>query len=535
MVQDMSLQSLNDPQNCLKKNHDIVIRKADKGGALVVLSANQYRQEALRQLSNVAHYQLLKRDPTPGFLGELAEVIELDSSDISVTQGVFLLESITFLLTHNYFMFDSRFYLQLLGTAMGTSFAPSYANLFMGFWEAQFIYHINNTFRTNIIFFKRFIDDLIMIWEGDEVSLLTFINTLNQNNLNINFTFEHNIHHINYLDLLLYIDNDMTIQTEIFRKANSRNTLLRANSSHPRSLLNSIPKAQFIRLKRLCSSNDTFIKQSGEMAARFKARGYTEEIINTAFEYADSMDRTKLLNKNINKMRHTRSNTSIHDGCPIFVTTYSKQSKSIRDIINKHWATISLDRDISDITKNRPRFSYRKAKTLGTLLSPSLFDSRSNYKIQNIPQGFFTCGHCSMCCYAQPTKIIMCNSNNKKFKITSFINCNSSFVIYMLSCGCKKSYVGRTTRPLKTRIAEHVRLIKKRDSGHPVSRHFSLCPRGGIANFTFSAIEHVPCHPRGGDRVNRLNRQEMFWIHTLSTLYPSGINIDWELKHFLTT
>ncbi|MEE6473445.1 hypothetical protein FKM82_010031 [Ascaphus truei] len=129
----------------------------------------------------------------------------------------------------------------------------------------------------------------------------------------------------------------------------------------------------------------------------------------------------------------------------------------------------------------------------------------------------------------------MINSGKKSFYIKSFINCNSSFVIYILFCGCDQRYIGRTIRPLKVRIAEHVRLIKKKDLIHPVPRHFSLCPKGGINNFSYAALEHIPSHVRGGDRENTLNKREMFWIYTLCTLYPSGINQEWELKHFLTS
>lgn len=35
-------------------------------------------------------------------------------------------------LTRNYFLFDSRYILQIKGTAMGKSFAPFYANIFYG-------------------------------------------------------------------------------------------------------------------------------------------------------------------------------------------------------------------------------------------------------------------------------------------------------------------------------------------------------------------------------------------------------------------
>ncbi|XP_075460474.1 uncharacterized protein LOC142497064 isoform X2 [Ascaphus truei] len=635
----------------LKSRKDIMFRKADKGGALVVLSTTQYRQEALRQLSDVTHYEPLIGDPTakfsllldelisfgkilyvidkkevdylscphpvipvfhhlpkihksltdplgrpivasigslgdglsryvdsylqplvfklPSFVKDSADVMIdlgdvvwkshyrwvtldvvslysiiqhqqglsavnhfLNTSQLSTSLCTFLIESITFLLTHNYFLFDSRFYLQLLGTAMGTSFAPSYANLFMGFWEAQFIYHSNNTYRSNIVFFKRYIDDLIMIWDGDESSLKSFVNTLNTNDLNIRFTYEHNINCISFLDLLLYIDHDMTIQSQIFRKPNSRNTLLSAKSCHPWSLVKSIPKAQFVRLRRLCTNDDSFIAQSKELTNRFLARGYTQKIIQDAFESAESMDRSVFSAKKKKK----RNNVSLTygDECPLFISTYSRQAQNIRNIINKHWATLALDKDLTQFVKNGPKFTYRKAQTLGSHLSPSLFHTTPEYKnIRGIPKGFYSCGNCSMCKYACNTKVIKYEDDKKSHVIKAFLNCNTTFTVYLLQCGCSMRYVGRTKRTLKTRIAEHVRFIKKKDDTHPVPRHFTRCSRGGIANFSFMALEHISQGVRGGDREGTLNRREMYWIYTLRTLHPLGINQEWELKHFL--
>ena len=45
----------------------------------------------------------------------------------------FVLESANFILKNNTLTFDSEFYLQIKGRAIGTIFAPSYANLSMGY------------------------------------------------------------------------------------------------------------------------------------------------------------------------------------------------------------------------------------------------------------------------------------------------------------------------------------------------------------------------------------------------------------------
>ncbi len=47
----------------------------------------------------------------------------------------YILKLLEINLTKNYFEFNSKYYLQVKGTAMGKRFAPSYTNIFMAKWE----------------------------------------------------------------------------------------------------------------------------------------------------------------------------------------------------------------------------------------------------------------------------------------------------------------------------------------------------------------------------------------------------------------
>ena len=48
----------------VRTRNDVVIKPADKGGAVVVWRADLYRQEALRQLNDASFYTKLNSDPT---------------------------------------------------------------------------------------------------------------------------------------------------------------------------------------------------------------------------------------------------------------------------------------------------------------------------------------------------------------------------------------------------------------------------------------------------------------------------------------
>ena len=67
---------------------------------------------------------------------------------------------------------------------MGTKLAPSYANLFMTKFEEKYVY----TYPLQPKLWKRFIDDIFMIWPHGMDSLLEFINHLNIVHPTIKFT-----------------------------------------------------------------------------------------------------------------------------------------------------------------------------------------------------------------------------------------------------------------------------------------------------------------------------------------------------------
>ena len=59
----------------LQQRTDIVIKPADKSSAVVVLSKEDYINEAERQLGNHTHYNLLNADPTPIHTAEIKSVV----------------------------------------------------------------------------------------------------------------------------------------------------------------------------------------------------------------------------------------------------------------------------------------------------------------------------------------------------------------------------------------------------------------------------------------------------------------------------
>ena len=58
---------------------------------------------------------------------------------------------------------------------MGIKLAPAYANLFMGKLEHEILSHAS----LKPIFYKRYIDDILLLWPNSELELNNFLPAMN--------------------------------------------------------------------------------------------------------------------------------------------------------------------------------------------------------------------------------------------------------------------------------------------------------------------------------------------------------------------
>jgi hypothetical protein len=75
-----------------------------------------------------------------------------------------ILDILTTIMDNNIFMFRDTYWLQTSGTAMGTPVACSYATTSYGDHENQ---NVLPRFATNLLYYKRYIDDILGIWLPD--------------------------------------------------------------------------------------------------------------------------------------------------------------------------------------------------------------------------------------------------------------------------------------------------------------------------------------------------------------------------------
>lgn len=197
-----------------------------------------------------------------------------------------------------FFTFNDQLYLQIQGVAMRTSCAPAYANLFLGGWERSIqADEPYKEFLENVLLWFRYLDDLFLVWTGTKDNLLKFIQSLNDNNFNLKFTFNFDSDRVPFLDQSIAKQLDGTLGTDLYRKPTAGNTLLHASSSHPYHLVRSIPTAQYLRLRRNCTLESDFRIQANALRDRLLLRGYSSTSLRKAFNRSLSRSRNSLLYK----------------------------------------------------------------------------------------------------------------------------------------------------------------------------------------------------------------------------------------------
>ena len=145
-------------------------------------------------------------------------------------------------LTKNNFQFNSIHCLQILGTqqAWVQMMASSYANIFMGKFELDFVY----TYPIKPLIWKWFIDDCFCIWAGNRESLDNFIQYLNSCDRNIQFRCDISQKEVHFLDTTVSFNNGQ-LKTDLYCKPTDSHMYLGYSSAHPPKSKDCIPYSQF--------------------------------------------------------------------------------------------------------------------------------------------------------------------------------------------------------------------------------------------------------------------------------------------------
>lgn len=255
-----------------------------------------------------------------------------------------------------------------------------------------------------------------------------------QNAFNLKFTISHSESIITFLDTIITKNQDSSLPSGLFRKSTAGNTILHASSAHPQPLIRAIPYSQYLRLKRNCSNQESFLQEAAALRDRLLLRGYFYSILKKAFKRANAQTRCELL---FGHRRRTDDSSVVR-----MITRFSNQHQSVKSIFNKFWHLLYADPTLRPHLSEYTMITYRRASSLKDQLVQSEFMG----EFRGDPckrRGTFTCGGCPIYRYMN-TILDTILPNGRPYRPHHFFNCKTEGVVYLLTCQCQQFYVGKT-------------------------------------------------------------------------------------------
>lgn len=186
-----------------------------------------------------------------------------------------LLRLLTSSLLHNDFQFEDTSWLQVKGVAMGKAFGGAFASIYLGEWEREAL-HRSPLLPT---LWRRFQDDILVIWDHGLESLLTFRNLLNGLDTHISVDINHHSDHIRFLDLDIYRKPGGSLGYRIGFKDTDCHRILPHDSRHASHVHSGVIYSQILRWAAKSSSFDDFRSTYSTVFPLWRLQGVSRSLI----------------------------------------------------------------------------------------------------------------------------------------------------------------------------------------------------------------------------------------------------------------
>ena len=356
----------------------------------------------------------------------------------------FILESIDFILKNNTCVFDNEYFLQLQGTAMGTVFAPTYANLSMGYHEIKLYDLIELNYSVDIRQYfvenwKRFLDDCQILLKTDLIKpddLLTILNSVNNN---IQFSMELNDNKLPFLDILI-TKSGKKIWMNIYSKPTDSKRYVPYLSNHPKPCLKNIP---FCLARRICTivenKNVRYMKLK-ELKTILKTQKYPKMVVEKGIEKALVIPQKQLRSEKLKKK----------DDILPFISTFNPNNQNVFPKVREIYRNLQTSKTLGKI--------FAKHKLIDCKRQPSnlkRLSCSSNFSTNKPTFKTTKCGKSCFCCdYIIEAELFKFKNWHQPFVLKFNFYCETPNLIYVIICsGCNKKYIEQTGGQLKERLS----------------------------------------------------------------------------------
>ena len=204
--------------------------------------------------------------------------------------------------------------------------------------------------------------------------------------------------------------------------------------------------------------------------------GYKSKTIKNQIFKAISIPREALL----------QYQTKSKSNCTPLDLTYHPHLRPINKIVKNLQPLLNKDPHLNQIFSIPPLISYREPPNLKFLLTSACLQNK------HFITGTFPCksSKCHLCLNINTNPIIT-GPNRVLIKISGNFNCNSSNIIYEISCNlCPKAiYIEETSHSIRQPMNGHRNDIKH-NRNKPVAKHFNK-PYHTLDNLKLTVIKEV--------------------------------------------
>ncbi|XP_075684194.1 uncharacterized protein LOC142652437 [Rhinoderma darwinii] len=365
----------------LKGDDTIIIKPSDKGGNVVVMDRTRYSMMCYQILNDHQCYKVLESDPSMSFRNQLKCILSSAKclSLISEKEMAFMLPDFPQTATFYCLPKIHKGTKPLKGRPIvsGIDSLSQNASIYIDQILRPFVVSLPSYVRDTMDVLRKLegirCDQDVLLASLDVEALYSSI-PHDQGCVAVEYflkskgtqfqthnEFVINDNKITFLDILISKTPSGNIQTNMFRKKTATNSLLRWENCHPVNLKRGIPKGQFLRARRNCSTISDYKMSARELEDRFRRRGYPKHVLKQAYQNALGCNRNDLLNP--------KSRLKDDDTIRI-IGTYDSASKEVREILQRYWGILQADPDVGNldiVMEGFPAVFYSEPAVLGLL------------------------------------------------------------------------------------------------------------------------------------------------------------------------
>ena len=289
----------------------------------------------------------------------------------------FVIDGLRIIMKNNVFQFSDTFWLQLNGTAMGTSVACMWATIYYSYHEETQI--LNKSVRDlRIFFYRRLIDDAFIIHvpaPGSYAVLQYTMNNFGYEGRRLEWEASPLARDAIFLDLTLSIQDNGKVKSTTYVKLMNLHLYIPATSAHPPGLLKSLVCGQLLRFWKQNSLTSDYIKFTKAFFEHLVNRGYDRETLKEHFsKAAERLD---------SKREKTKSNEQDQNSIFFHLQHHPHQipKRALRDCFDAHCAktfkVAKKPEGIYPLNINRLIVAYSRA--------PNLRDKLCSARLPDLP------------------------------------------------------------------------------------------------------------------------------------------------------